>query len=241
MLYEDNYLAHFGIKGQKWGVRRFQNADGSLTAEGKERYNGGAFGKEQLKKLSQYRSKESELEYMNAKSHGGHRDKLIKIEDEHEQYVRKLVDTYVKNDPELKKAIAERKQAEKEEQEEWDRFNNQDYIRTIAENKKDPRHRSFRKSGDRYEFMGDGTEYWNMMASKKARDRDVQSRENYAKAVRNAMNKMFSNSKNISVHQDIKKNRIWKNRNARFIMPYLEWDMNEIPLSDEAYNKKYGK
>ena len=33
-----NYLAHFGIKGQKWGVRRFQNADGTLTAEGRARY-----------------------------------------------------------------------------------------------------------------------------------------------------------------------------------------------------------
>lgn len=32
-------LQHHGIKGQKWGVRRFQNADGSLTAEGKKRYS----------------------------------------------------------------------------------------------------------------------------------------------------------------------------------------------------------
>ena len=32
------YLAHHGIKGQKWGVRRYQNADGSLTSAGKERY-----------------------------------------------------------------------------------------------------------------------------------------------------------------------------------------------------------
>lgn len=31
-------LRHHGILGQKWGVRRFQNADGSLTAAGKERY-----------------------------------------------------------------------------------------------------------------------------------------------------------------------------------------------------------
>ena len=31
-------LYHHGIKGQKWGVRRFQNKDGSLTPAGKERY-----------------------------------------------------------------------------------------------------------------------------------------------------------------------------------------------------------
>jgi hypothetical protein len=34
-----NELQHHGIKGQKWGVRRFQNTDGSLTAEGKKRYS----------------------------------------------------------------------------------------------------------------------------------------------------------------------------------------------------------
>lgn len=31
------YLVHHGIKGQKWGVRRFQNPDGTLTEEGKRR------------------------------------------------------------------------------------------------------------------------------------------------------------------------------------------------------------
>lgn len=33
------YLIHHGVKGQKWGVRRFQNADGSLTPAGKKRYS----------------------------------------------------------------------------------------------------------------------------------------------------------------------------------------------------------
>ena len=32
-------LYHHGIKGQKWGVRRFQNKDGSLTPAGKKRYD----------------------------------------------------------------------------------------------------------------------------------------------------------------------------------------------------------
>lgn len=32
------YIAHHGIKGQKWGVRRYQNPDGTLTPEGIKRY-----------------------------------------------------------------------------------------------------------------------------------------------------------------------------------------------------------
>lgn len=47
VLYESQYfgicnlgetITHHGIKGMKWGVRRYQNPDGSLTAEGKKRY-----------------------------------------------------------------------------------------------------------------------------------------------------------------------------------------------------------
>ena len=36
---DENELKHFGIKGQKWGVRRFENEDGTLTPEGKKRYS----------------------------------------------------------------------------------------------------------------------------------------------------------------------------------------------------------
>ena len=32
-----NELIHWGIKGQKWGIRRYQNKDGSLTPEGRSR------------------------------------------------------------------------------------------------------------------------------------------------------------------------------------------------------------
>lgn len=49
VLYESQYfgicnlgetITHHGIKGMKWGVRRYQNPDGTLTAEGKARTKG---------------------------------------------------------------------------------------------------------------------------------------------------------------------------------------------------------
>lgn len=43
MIDEREHLAHYGIKGQKWNVRRFQNEDGSLTEEGKRRYGNSVF------------------------------------------------------------------------------------------------------------------------------------------------------------------------------------------------------
>ena len=38
-------IYHHGIKGQRWGVRRYQYTDGSLTPAGQKRYNSGQNGK----------------------------------------------------------------------------------------------------------------------------------------------------------------------------------------------------
>lgn len=37
-IYKDGELYHYGIKGMRWGVRRYQNKDGSLTPDGEKRY-----------------------------------------------------------------------------------------------------------------------------------------------------------------------------------------------------------
>ena len=50
----DGTLYHHGIMGQKWGRRRFQNEDGSLTEEGKRRY-----GYDEAKKQYKILSKEN--------------------------------------------------------------------------------------------------------------------------------------------------------------------------------------
>ena len=46
-------LYHHGIKGQKWGVRRFQNKDGSLTPAGKKRYDEPNVGRKFVQKTSE--------------------------------------------------------------------------------------------------------------------------------------------------------------------------------------------
>ena len=55
-------LYHHGIKGQKWGVRRYQNDDGTLTNEGKSRYTADKIRKELNKtdrKMAKYRDNEN--------------------------------------------------------------------------------------------------------------------------------------------------------------------------------------
>lgn len=65
---DDDHISHHGIKGQKWGVRRFQNPDGTRTRLGKARY----------KEMNDYKSDVSQ------KTLKKDFDKLMKYEKEHE-------------------------------------------------------------------------------------------------------------------------------------------------------------
>ena len=72
-IYVNGELYHHGIKGQKWGVRRWQNADGTYNSAGKKRYFGEGSG-ENYKSVSSGKQNNSSAE----KEHKGLTDKQKK-------------------------------------------------------------------------------------------------------------------------------------------------------------------
>ena len=59
-VYNDEYLMHHGIKGMHWGVRRYQNVDGSLTEKGYKHYKVNADGSFKSEKKKQKYIRDSE-------------------------------------------------------------------------------------------------------------------------------------------------------------------------------------
>ena len=69
-------LAHYGIKGQKWGVRRYQNKDGSYTNAGKARYS--VFGMRHDVRQARKAAKKENIPGRQKMSTGHNYDKAIK-------------------------------------------------------------------------------------------------------------------------------------------------------------------
>lgn len=68
MVNNPNELMHHGILGMKWGVRRFQNSDGSLTAAGRKRYNQEMSKlKEEEKKIKNQERTKAKIDKLEAK------------------------------------------------------------------------------------------------------------------------------------------------------------------------------
>lgn len=85
-LYEES-LAHFGIPGMKWGVRRFQNADGTWTEEGKRRY--GKKIEKAIRKAERKAEKKARKQAVK-KIRRATRNRHILDDDELERYINRL-------------------------------------------------------------------------------------------------------------------------------------------------------
>ena len=68
-----NELYHHGVKGQKWGVRRYQNSDGSLTGSGKKRYSENEKPSRAMRDAAKLRDKASNY-YERANKRNMHHD-----------------------------------------------------------------------------------------------------------------------------------------------------------------------
>lgn len=74
-------LNHYGVIGMKWGVRRFQNKDGSLTEAGKERYVSRSTAKYE-KKAEKARAKGDEKAYKKWEKRATNSRELDRYEEE---------------------------------------------------------------------------------------------------------------------------------------------------------------
>lgn len=109
-LVRESDLTHHGIKGQKWGVRRFQNEDGSLTAAGKKRQGNTSADRISSKINSSYqRSKKLADTYYDSPSSKAYK-KAMKDQMKIDQTVRKYTKKYnIDYDKENDKFVASKK------------------------------------------------------------------------------------------------------------------------------------
>ena len=112
----ENELYHHGVKGQKWGVRRYQNKDGSLTIAGKKR---ALKMQDQYTRFSndkKYRDKDGNMTYAGRK-------KALKMKEKYSELTGKQLKKYPsKNNPSTSPAPKQKSISEMSNQEIQDKI-----------------------------------------------------------------------------------------------------------------------
>lgn len=115
-ILDPNYICHHGILGMKWGIRRYQNKDGSLTAAGKKRYyssevnyeHGWRWGGGNLSKKGEKAFKDRKGNWKNtpaAQKAKEHEERNKRIKEEYDKTYKKKQETMGKKGAEYRKAV----------------------------------------------------------------------------------------------------------------------------------------
>lgn len=122
----ESQLKHWGIKGMKWGVRRYQNKDGSLTELGEKRYARDArekgYGQHDASgyyKTSGKKNKREDLEFDANRYVKENRERSRRVLDESSTMANKLKnlnDRAIKNQPKPKMDLSHMSDKEMREQ-----------------------------------------------------------------------------------------------------------------------------
>lgn len=172
--HSDDELEHHGILGQKWGRRRYQNPDGSLTAEGRKHYGVGAA----IRSLGE-KSRTRRQARLEIKRHTLEKKVAAKKEaDAEEEAIRKLkLQLKGKKVKKVEKAEAK---AEEKEVKKRSHSNSDDYEKYLELKRRDPR----TLSNDELAFLNN-----RMNAENSRRNSSRQSISNGKEFIRSLANK----------------------------------------------------
>lgn len=88
--YDENSLEHHGVLGMKWGVRHYQNSDGSLTSAGKRRYYANSKSSKKIAKGYERHLNDLDEEGAYQDRHGNQiKSKINSLNEKNEKYLSK--------------------------------------------------------------------------------------------------------------------------------------------------------
>lgn len=223
-------LTHHGIKGQKWGQRRFQNEDGTWTAAGKERYGSGVADAKAAYKAAK---KEYNASFNNAYRHN-HPYSFSKKKREETQ--QRWNDVYDKADKlnAAKRAVKDAKIADKNAKSAAK--NERKEIRQDYKNAQRERNKELAKINDEYDKKK--TENAFGLDSGNAKDRVKKHLENEYKR-QQEINKW--DQKNLDAKRQYR-TAMGKKKTDTLLMKWQQESINDISKQTQSeFNKEYIK
>lgn len=123
---QEEYLAHHGVIGQKWGVRRYQNYDGSLTALGRKHRGLGENSSKAVKTIEKaIKKRRAEKRAIREEARKASRARAVELETERQAQQHQKLKEEIRRNPrnmyKYRDQLTKEEAKELIEQIEWDR------------------------------------------------------------------------------------------------------------------------